>query len=207
MNPAFVARLPAVSVTRAQAALREAWLLPDGEFARRAHDLLAGFTEQAGADAARLAGRLQRAALVRELAARREAAARVADAESPPPVDVCTPEQLRAGLERLGAAPPIGVRRGDAPVPAGPSRGSGEDDGLRALFTAGQPRPWIVRAIAGLALPARRVAAARSAGDAPAQDCGPRSPPISRAARLTARTTELRSGARLIPSAIRSTMR
>ena len=149
VDPAFVARLPAVSVTHAQAALREAWLLPDEEFARRLHLLLAGADAGVAADAGRLAGGLARDALVRELAARPGAGERVPGAALLPPEDVRTRAELRAGLERLARMPSAAFAAEAYRFLLGRDPDRDEAERLAALVAAGQPRAWIVRAIAG----------------------------------------------------------
>jgi glycosyltransferase involved in cell wall biosynthesis len=149
VNPAFVARLPTVSVTRARAALREAWPLRDAQFARRVHALLLGTDAGAGADAARLAGGLRREALVRELAARPGVAERIPGADLLPPEDARTRAELRAGLERLARLPARPFAAEAHRFLLGRAPEANETERLGALLADGQPRAGIVRALAG----------------------------------------------------------
>ena len=141
VDPAFVAHLPAVSVTHAQAALRAAWLLPDAAFARtRLHVLLAGAAAGVAADAA--AGSPAGWTGPRSCASWPRAPAPRRACRAPrrlPPEDARTRAELRAGLERLArlpaaafaaaahrfaAGPRAGARRGASGSPRSSPRGS-----------------------------------------------------------------------------------
>jgi hypothetical protein len=181
VDPGFVARLPALSVTQAGATLRAAWLLDDRGFARRAHATLLG--SEAGADAAarRLRKGLSRRALVTELGRRPEVAERIPGAEHLPPADVRTAAELRRELERLVPLPaPAFVDAayrlllGRAADPAGAA------EYVDAL-AADRDRAWVLRTLARSS-----EAAARGLG-APAVDSVLRRSPRYRLAALRRR--------------------
>ncbi|MEO8690322.1 MAG: DUF4214 domain-containing protein [Solirubrobacteraceae bacterium] len=149
VDPAFVARLPAVSLAAASAALRAAWLEEDCEFARRVHCMLRGTDAGAAADVGRLAEGLAQQALVRELAALQEVQARVAGAAGLPPADVVTRQELAAQLSALVGVPldefVAAVYRlllGRAVDPEGAVA-------YGAALAAGRSRAWVVETIAG----------------------------------------------------------
>lgn len=148
IDPAFVARLPEVSLAQAQATLRSAWLEEDDEFVRRVHLALTGGESGAPADATHLVEGLSRHELVEELVMPFEVRERVAGTEELPPGDVRTREQLAGALNALARAPePQFVDRLYRMLLGRPPDRAGAVAYTEAL-AAGRSRAWVVTTIA-----------------------------------------------------------